>query len=114
MLIRRRLLGLALLLTIAGCSAGNGRAASQAIEESKAPTELRDGTYSCEAMNETRSNGPYSLSCDKSGDELVIHFDNGGYISADIDSQITQDGSSWEIDATHSERGDSWHLTIDP
>jgi hypothetical protein len=76
------------------------------------PTELDDGSYSCEATNDTRGNGPYTLSCDKSGDTATIHFDNGGYVELDIDSQELDGEGSWVISGTDS-RGDTWTLNID-
>jgi len=75
------------------------------------PDELADGDYSCDAYNSTAGNGPYSLECEKSGDSIVLHFSNGGYITLDIDSQDL-DGNTWEIDATNADNSDSWDITV--
>lgn len=83
------------------------------VSDVEEPTELADGSYSCEAINATRGKGPYSLECDKSGDTITIHFANGGHIDLDIDSQDLSGEDSWEITATSAESGDEWNLTID-
>lgn len=75
--------------------------------------ELVDGSYSCEATNITRGNGPYTLDCEKSDDTITLHFLNGGHIDLDIDSQESSGDGSWEITATHSRNGDQWELSID-
>lgn len=88
-----------------GYSSGSAAAEGQ-------PTELDDGSYSCQAINATRGNGPYTLSCDKLGDTVTIHFDNGGYVEIDIDSQERDGEGSWIVSGTDS-RGDTWTLNID-
>lgn len=82
-------------------------------ESFEASDELDDGSYSCEAGNDTRGNGPYDLECDKYGDVITLAFPNGGHIDLDIDSQVRVDEDTWEFETTHSESGDSWTVTID-
>lgn len=76
-------------------------------------SELDSGSYSCEAENTTRANGPYSLDCEKIGNEVIIHFPNGGYISTDVSSEENDGSGSWTIEAEHPESGDTWEVQID-
>jgi hypothetical protein len=76
------------------------------------PSVLQDGSYSCDATNSTQGNGPYSLACEKSGDTLTIHFENGGYIHLDIDSQDKADENTWEIAGSNPANVDSWDVTV--
>lgn len=100
-------------LASCGGHAAGGSASSESVSESEEPTELADGSYYCDVTNMTRSNGPYILDCEKSGDTITIHFPNGGHIDLDIDSQESTGEGSWEITATNAENGDSWDLSID-
>ncbi len=106
----------AMLSTLAGCD--------QKIDESAvASTTVRTGDrdpaqklpdekYECEARNVTRSEGPYSLECEKIGKELRLSFENGGYVVTEItSSRVTDD--TWAIEATHSEDGEDWEIEID-
>jgi hypothetical protein len=79
---------------------------------SEQDNELEDGLHDCEAENITRSNGPYSLECEKLGMELTIHFNNGGYITNDINSQNKVGDHAWEIDTSNPENGDNWTVEI--
>jgi hypothetical protein len=90
-------------------TAGGG----ESTTEVSPPTELEDGSYSCEASNSTSGNGPYALDCEKSGDTITLRFPNGGHIDLDIESQESADGKTWEIEATNDQNGDSWTVTID-
>jgi hypothetical protein len=112
--LRPWLLAALVAVSVGACGEGNAPSSdtTSAEETATAPDELADGTYSCDATNSTRGTGPYSLECEKSGDTIVLQFANGGHVSLDIDSQDTTDGSSWEIEATNSDTGDSWGLTV--
>jgi len=57
-----------------------------------------DGEYVCTATNITRGNGPYTLSCEKNGDEITIRFKNGGYIMVDEDGYDAARGEHWEVE----------------
>jgi len=106
----------ALVGALAGTYLGSCTPAYNAAKSEEAgavPTDLEDGTYSCNATNSSRGNGPYTLECEKSGDRVILHFANGGHVTLDIGSQETADGHSWQIEASHAETGDSWELTIE-
>ena len=57
-----------------------------------------DGDYDCSASNITRGNGPYSLGCEKDGDDVTIHFNNGGHITVDEDGYDTNTGEQWDVE----------------
>ena len=57
-----------------------------------------DGSYDCDVTNTTRGNGPYSLGCDKDGDEVTIHFDNGGHVTVDSDGYDYNTGEVCDVD----------------
>ena len=101
---------LACVLAVNACGSSSTTTAESA--EQQRPITLQDGSYACEVMNTTRGNGPYTLSCDKSGDDITIHFNNGGYITLDVDSQESADGSTWELEGTNAQTGESWQVTI--
>ncbi len=100
-------------LVSCGGNGQDGADTSRSAQMSEQWTELADGSYSCDATNTTRSNGPYALDCEKSGDTITIEFANGGHLDLDIDSQEYTGPHSWEITATSSTTGDEWSLTID-
>jgi len=60
--------------------------------------EKDDGEYECTATNLSTGNGPYSLTCEKDGDEVIIRFPNGGYITVDEDGYHARRGEQWEIE----------------
>ena len=82
-----------------------GSETSRSAESSDALRELPDGFYSCDALNATRSNGPYPLDCDKSGSNITIHFNNGGYVDIDLYSQQSVDGLSWLLEGADAQDG---------
>ena len=111
----RTTLGVSILMSVfflAACGSANSRSSAENAAEQQRSSLLQDGSYDCEVTNTTRGNGPYTLECEKSGDEIVIHFNNGGYINLDIDAQPTGDGSTWELEGTNLQNGDSWEVTI--
>ena len=59
---------------------------------------LDDGDFDCAVTNITRSNGPYNLDCEKDGDEITIHFRNGGFIITDLDGFHAENGEYWQIE----------------
>jgi hypothetical protein len=59
---------------------------------------LDDGDFDCAVTNITRGNGPYNLDCEKYGDEITIHFRNGGFIITDLDGFHAENGEYWEIE----------------
>lgn len=109
-----------ILSLLTGCNQTNSNHYSQSSSESSGMSyadnseerELPDGSYSCEATNTTNGYGPYTIDCEKNGDEITVNFPNGGYIVTDIDS-IESDGSgNWAADTTHTPEGESWEVEI--
>jgi hypothetical protein len=98
------------LLLVTACGSSSSKMSDTA--EGFHPTVLEDGSYNCEVTNTTRGNGPYTLECEKSGDDLTIHFNNGGHIILDVDSQQSPNGSTWQLEGTNSRNGESWEVTI--
>src|SRR5258705_11285211 len=80
-----RALLLLAVLALGACDSANSANSREKVAEEQRSSFLEDGSYNCEVSNTTRGNGPYTLECEKSGDEIVIHFNNGGYINLDID-----------------------------
>ncbi len=74
------LLALGLLV---GCS--NGQGSQPPFSSTDVAASFPDGTYSCEVTDTTDDDGPYDLTCDKSGSGVVAHFDNGGYVTGELD-----------------------------
>jgi hypothetical protein len=107
---RLELISLVCVIGLSACGSSNSNTAETGKEQ--LPTTLRDGSHDCEVMNTTRGNGPYTLECEKSGDDITIHFNNGGYITLDMDSQESADGSTWELEGTNLQDGESWQVTI--
>ena len=96
----------AMLSTLAGCD--------QKIDESAAAsTAVRTGDRDpAQELPDEKSEGPYSLECEKVGKELRLSFENGGYVVTEItSSRVTDD--TWAIEATHSEDGEDWEIEID-
>jgi hypothetical protein len=106
-------IGLLVPMCAVGCAPSSDSTASAQQEAVGVPADLEDGTYACDATNSTRGNGPYSLRCEKTGDTIVLHFNNGGHVTLDVDSQDKADGHSRQIEASNSENGDSWEITIE-
>ncbi|MDB5096840.1 MAG: hypothetical protein JWM80_1261 [Cyanobacteria bacterium RYN_339] len=75
--------------------------------------KLDDGSYMATVENTSTGNGPYELEVEKSGDEVTINFSNGGFIVTDVNSQDF-DGSSWQLDTSHSSESEDWEVTITP
>ena len=69
--------------------------------------QLADGTYACEATNDTGST--YTLDCTVSGDSLTVAFPNGGTMDGTIE---TDGGPPFEGSASDS-RSNSWTIAID-
>jgi len=75
-------------------------------------SELPAGTYSCTAENTTRGDGPHSLICEKTGDELIIHFPKGIHVVTNISSEESEDNMTWNFVTTHTDSGDTWEVEI--
>ena len=107
---------IALSSTLSGCGqkVDDEAAASTVVQAAvRDPAQvLPDEKYECEARNVTRSEAPYSLECEKVGNDLRLSFENGGYLVTKITSSRVTD-STWTIDATHSEDGEDWEIEID-
>lgn len=101
-----------LLCILAFVSCGCSTADNTVEDGGGIAAELADGTYSCEVTNTTRGNGPYSLECEKSDSEIVIHFNNGGYITLDVDAGHLSDGETWNFDGSNVRNGDAWEVSI--
>ena len=105
-----------MLSSLAGCDQktdDNAAASAAAPTRDRDPAqELPDEKYECEGRNVTRSEGPYSLECEKAGKELTLRFEEGGYLVTDItSSKVVSD--TWTIESTHSEDGEDWEIEID-
>jgi len=59
---------------------------------------ISDGDFDCVATNLTTGNGPYSLNCEKDGDDIIINFPNGGHITVDEDGFHSETGNNWDIE----------------
>ena len=103
------LIYLLVVIVLTSCGENDTSAPSS---DNQAEQVLADGSYECEASNTTQGNGPYNLECEKIGNELTIHFSNGGYIVNDIDSINSNGEKSWTLDTTHPEEGDNWDVVI--
>ncbi len=77
-----------------------------------AESELPSGTYSCTAENTTRGDGPHSLICEKTGDELIIHFPKGVHVVTNISSEESEDNMTWNFVTAHTDTGDTWEVEI--
>ncbi len=106
---------LAMLSTLAGCGQkfDESTAASTTVRtgDRDPAQELPDEKYECEGRNVTRSEGPYSLECEKIGKELRLSFENGGYVVTKITSSSVND-DTWTLETTHSEDDDDWEVEI--
>ncbi len=72
---------------------------------------LEDGSYNCTVTNTDRSNGPYSLTCDKTGDEIRITFPNGGYRTISVD-EPQQSGHDFTFEGSDDRLNESWEIEI--
>lgn len=61
-------------------------------------SDIDDGEFDCTVSNATTGNGPYSLLCEKDGDEITIHFPNGGFLVVDEDGYHARTGTYWEVE----------------
>lgn len=66
-------------------------------------------SYSCTAFSYSTSKY-YYLTCEFSGDEIILHFLNGGYISVTMDSEEIDDPSS--ISAFDYNKSAYWELDV--
>jgi hypothetical protein len=60
--------------------------------------DIPDGDFDCTATNLISGNGPYSLNCEKDGDDIIINFPNGGHITVDEDGFHSETGDNWDIE----------------
>ena len=67
-------------------------------------------SYSCTAFSYSTSSY-YNLTCEFSGDEVILYFDNGGHINVTIDSEEIDDPSS--ISAFDYAKSAYWDLDVD-
>ncbi len=67
-------------------------------------------SYSCTAFSYATGKY-YYLTCEFSGDELILYFPNGVHISVSMDSEEIDDPSS--ISAFDYNKGNYWDLEID-
>ncbi len=106
------------LMSLIGCNSKGSKPAKyqqqgqQASADVNEESELPAGTYSCNAENTTREDGPHSLICEKTGDELIIHFPNGVHIITNISSEESEDNMTWNFVTTHPDTGDTWEVDI--
>ena len=73
--------------------------------------QLKDGSYDCTVSNTDRANGPYTLTCDKSGDEIKINFPNGGYRTISVD-EPQHEGAQFTFEGTDDRLAETWEIEI--
>ena len=61
-------------------------------------SDKEDGEHDCTATNTTKGNGPYTLTCEKEGDEITIHFPNGGFIVVHENGYHPETGDNWDVE----------------
>lgn len=110
---------LPLILAAVGCGSGSeshprgATNGAESVDVEEGRNALVDGTYSCTVSNVSRGNGPYSLECEKSGSEVVIHFPSGGYLSVDIDTESVPQEGTVRFEGTDQKKGDAWEIEIE-
>lgn len=95
-----------------GCGSGSTADDSRAESGAVVADELAPGTYTGTVTNETRGNGPYTLQCDRYASQVTVHFDNGGFVAIEIESEERTSEGLWEIRGTESRSGDEWSISI--
>lgn len=73
-------------------------------------SDLDGESYSCTAYSYSTGNY-YYLTCEFSGDEVIMYFPNGGYIYVSLDSDMIDDPGS--ISAYDYDKGNYWDLDVD-
>lgn len=72
--------------------------------------DLDGEAYSCNAFS--YSTGKYyHLTCEFSGEDVILYFSNGGHITVTMDSEEIDDPSA--ISAFDYQKGSYWDLDVD-
>ena len=71
---------------------------------------LDGDSYSCTAYSNDTGNY-YYLTCEFSGTDVYLYFENGGYITVSMDDEEIDDPSS--ISAYDYDKGNYWDLDVD-
>ncbi len=100
------------LLLLASCSKALARSEAASAQES-ASSKLGDRSYACDVFNVTRSSGPFSITCDKSGRAVHVTFTGREPLVLSMDEEVSDDGFIWDIHATDGTTRDDWNLTVE-
>lgn len=73
-------------------------------------SDIDGESYSCTAYSFSTGNY-YYLTCEFSGDEVILYFPNGGHINVGLDSDVIDNPDS--ISAFDYDKGDYWDLDVD-
>ena len=73
-------------------------------------SDLDGESFSCTAFSYDTANY-YYLTCEFSGSDVYLYFDNGGYITVSMDDDEIDDPSS--ISAFDYNKGNYWDLDVD-
>ena len=82
---------------------------NQRFYSASAATDLSDtddGEFECTVENQSRLNGPYTLTCEKDGDDLRINFPNGGHIITGTDGFHASSAEQWNIESNEPKNSD--------
>jgi hypothetical protein len=96
--------GFVLMAALVSCGVGNSNAAEYL------GNDVDGDTYSCTAFSYSTSSY-YYLTCEFSGDDVTLNFDNGGHITVTMDSEEIDDPSS--ISAFDYDKSAYWDLDVD-
>ena len=72
--------------------------------------DVDGNSYSCTAFSYS-TGSYYNLTCEFSGDEVILYFDNGGHINVTMDSEEIDDPSS--ISTFDYDKSAYWDLEVD-
>lgn len=72
--------------------------------------DVDGNSYDCTAFSYSTSNY-YNVSVEFSGDEAIVTFDHGGFITLTLDDEVIEDPT--DISAYDPNDGSMWQLEID-
>lgn len=73
-------------------------------------SDLDGNSYNCTAYSYSTGHY-YSLTCEFSGDEIILYFPKGGHIAVTMDDEEIDDPSS--ISAYDYNKGNYWDVEVD-
>ena len=100
------------LLILASCSKAPAKTDAASAQQSTS-SKLGDRSYACDAFNVTRSSGPYSATCEKTGRTVHVTFTGREPLVLSVDEEVSDDGFTWDIHATDGATRDDWNLTVE-